>query len=246
MMDAAVEGLNALTRTFGAEVRDILELMDVGEGERMSMLSLAKLLIQLEGTALRYRPDVVVDAVNTATAISYQDVYTASEIVSRDLTGCPLDVALGECRRECEAISADQLPLDDVSLGDSICTNGVCLTVIELPGDGYWADVSVETLDFTTLSELRQGSKVNLEKAILAKGLHSGNLVVVDAQLLLELLVLVEEVLALGHGGVQVVVDRRGPDTQLGADLVELLPGCVVARVFLQHEISLFTVHKRI
>ena len=31
------------------------------------------------------------------------------------------------------------LPMDDVSLGDSIATNGVCLTVIELPGDGYIA-----------------------------------------------------------------------------------------------------------
>ena len=34
--------------------------------------------------------------------------------------------------------------------GDSICTNGACLTVVELPGDGYWADVSTETLNFTT------------------------------------------------------------------------------------------------
>ncbi|MCB1675326.1 MAG: riboflavin synthase, partial [Halioglobus sp.] len=40
-------------------------------------------------------------------------------------------------------IDSGTLPLDDVALGDSICTSGVCLTVIELPGDGYWADVSV-------------------------------------------------------------------------------------------------------
>ncbi len=55
-------------------------------------------------------------------------------------------------------IHTGKLPLDDVALGDSICTNGVCLTVIELPGDGYWADVSVETLNFTTLGSLQPGS----------------------------------------------------------------------------------------
>lgn len=47
-------------------------------------------------------------------------------------------------------VHTGKLPLDDLALGDSICTNGVCLTVIDLPGDGYWADVSVESLNFTT------------------------------------------------------------------------------------------------
>ena len=47
-------------------------------------------------------------------------------------------------------VRTGKLPLEDVALGDSICTSGVCLTVIELPGDGYWADVSVESLNFTT------------------------------------------------------------------------------------------------
>lgn len=63
-------------------------------------------------------------------------------------------------------VRTGKLPLDDVSLGDSISTNGVCLTVVELPGDGYWADVSVETLNFTTLGDLAVGSPVNLEKAL--------------------------------------------------------------------------------
>ena len=36
-------------------------------------------------------------------------------------------------------IKTGKLPLADVKLGDSIATNGVCLTVTELPGDGYWA-----------------------------------------------------------------------------------------------------------
>ena len=48
-------------------------------------------------------------------------------------------------------IKTGKLPLADVQSGDSIATNGVCLTVTELPGDGYWADVSNETLSLTSL-----------------------------------------------------------------------------------------------
>jgi len=74
-------------------------------------------------------------------------------------------------------IETGQLSLDDVALGDSICTSGVCLTVIELPGDGYWADVSVETLDFTTLGALQPGSRVNLEKALTPASRLGGHIV---------------------------------------------------------------------
>ena len=74
-------------------------------------------------------------------------------------------------------INTGRLPLDDVAPGDSICTNGVCLTVIELPGDGYWADVSVETLNFTTLGQLRRGAKVNLEKALTPASRLGGHIV---------------------------------------------------------------------
>lgn len=69
------------------------------------------------------------------------------------------------------------LSLDDVALGDSICTNGVCLTVVDLPGDGYWADVSIETLNFTTLGKLETGSKVNLEKAMTPASRLGGHIV---------------------------------------------------------------------
>lgn len=74
-------------------------------------------------------------------------------------------------------IRSGKLPLDDVALGDSISTNGVCLTVIELPGDGYWADVSVETLNFTTLGKLGEGSRVNLEKALTPQSRLGGHIV---------------------------------------------------------------------
>ena len=74
-------------------------------------------------------------------------------------------------------ISAGDLRMDNVALGDSIATNGVCLTVIELPGDGYIADVSRETLNHTTLGELKPGSPVNLEKALTLNTHLGGHLV---------------------------------------------------------------------
>lgn len=74
-------------------------------------------------------------------------------------------------------IQTGKLPLEDVALGDSICTNGVCLTVVELPGDGYWADVSNETMDFTTLGSLERGSTVNLEKSLTPESRLGGHIV---------------------------------------------------------------------
>jgi riboflavin synthase len=74
-------------------------------------------------------------------------------------------------------IQTGKLDLADVQLGDSIATNGCCLTVIELPGDGYWADVSVESLNFTTLGDLKPGSKVNLEKALTPASRLGGHIV---------------------------------------------------------------------
>jgi len=74
-------------------------------------------------------------------------------------------------------VHTGKLPLGDVGLGDSIATNGVCITVTDLPGDGFWADVSVETLNFTTLGKLREGSRVNLEKALTPQSRLGGHIV---------------------------------------------------------------------
>ncbi len=74
-------------------------------------------------------------------------------------------------------INSGGLDLSDVNLGDSIATNGVCLTVVELPGDGYIADVSLETLEYSTLGELASGSSVNLEKALTPTTRLGGHLV---------------------------------------------------------------------
>lgn len=69
------------------------------------------------------------------------------------------------------------LPLEGVQLGDSIATSGVCLTVTDLPGDGYWADVSGETLTCTSLGTLALGAKVNLERALTPSTRLGGHLV---------------------------------------------------------------------
>jgi len=74
-------------------------------------------------------------------------------------------------------IHTGKLDLSDVQSGDSIATNGVCLTAVELPGDGYVADVSAETLSKTTLDRLKVGTKVNLEKAMTPTTRLGGHLV---------------------------------------------------------------------
>lgn len=74
-------------------------------------------------------------------------------------------------------ILTNELDLADVQLGDSIAVNGVCLTAVELPGDGFWADVSGETLSCTTFKSLSVGTKTNLEKALTPTTRLGGHLV---------------------------------------------------------------------
>lgn len=74
-------------------------------------------------------------------------------------------------------IETGKLPLASVALGDSIATSGVCLTVTELPGDGYWADVSPETLSLTTLGQKSVGDAVNLEPSLTLNTPLGGHLV---------------------------------------------------------------------
>ena len=69
------------------------------------------------------------------------------------------------------------LSMSDVHLGDSIATNGICLTVIEMGSDYYVADVSSETLRRTTLGQWKIGTRVNLEKALLPTTRLGGHLV---------------------------------------------------------------------
>ena len=74
-------------------------------------------------------------------------------------------------------IHAGKLEMGSVALGDSIAVNGVCLTVVELFGDSFTADVSRETIALTTLQSLGNGSRVNLEKALTLSTPLGGHLV---------------------------------------------------------------------
>lgn len=73
-------------------------------------------------------------------------------------------------------IAADQV-LAGTKLGDSICTNGVCLTVVKLGSGTFWADVSVETIRRTNLTDLKPGDSVNLERALSLSDRLGGHIV---------------------------------------------------------------------
>lgn len=75
------------------------------------------------------------------------------------------------------SVNSGKLDLGDVALGDSIAVNGVCLTAVELNSTGFTADVSGETLANTAFSQLRTGSRVNLEKALTPTTRLGGHLV---------------------------------------------------------------------
>lgn len=87
--------------------------------------------------------------------------------------------------------------LEGTLVGDSIATNGVCLTVTSLTGHGFTADVMPETVSRTALGELVSGSRVNLERALSLQTRLGGHIV-------------------SGHiDGTGRIADRRQDDTAL-------------------------------
>jgi riboflavin synthase len=93
-----------------------------------------------------------------------QDV---GQVASREMRG--VDARL--------VITTKNLDLTDTAIGDSICVQGVCLTVVALTPDSFTADVSHETLSLTTLGDLKAGASVNLEPALRAGDRLGGHLV---------------------------------------------------------------------
>lgn len=65
----------------------------------------------------------------------------------------------------------------DMAIGDSIAVNGACLTVVKFIRGAFLTDVSPETVDRSTLGGLRQGAKVNLERALRLSDRLGGHLV---------------------------------------------------------------------
>ena len=67
--------------------------------------------------------------------------------------------------------------LEGSQIGDSIAVNGVCLTVTSIGSNEYSADVMAETLDRSSLGNLKKGDRVNLERAMPANGRFGGHIV---------------------------------------------------------------------
>lgn len=101
--------------------------------------------------------------------------------------------------------------MEGTAVGDSISTNGVCLTVTSLTPAGFTADVMPETVRRTALSALKAGSEVNLERALTLQTRLGGHIV-------------------QGHvDGIGTVIDRQADDNALwltiecGADLMRYI-----------------------
>jgi len=74
-------------------------------------------------------------------------------------------------RIECRTV------LGDIFEGASIAVNGVCLTAVNIDSEGFWCDLSPETLACTNLGDLRSGSPVNLERPLAVGDRLSGHIV---------------------------------------------------------------------
>ena len=72
---------------------------------------------------------------------------------------------------------AATLIFNDLGIGDSVSTNGVCLTVTHISGNTFTADVAHESLNRSTLGALKLQSSVNLERAMSACGRFGGHIV---------------------------------------------------------------------
>jgi len=67
--------------------------------------------------------------------------------------------------------------MEDTRQGSSIAVNGVCLTATSVDNEGFWCDLSPETLARTNLGDLREGSRVNLERPAAVGDRLSGHIV---------------------------------------------------------------------
>lgn len=94
-------------------------------------------------------------------------IEATGEIVSISPTG-------GDVRL---TIRSQTLDFGDVALGDSIASNGICLTVVAIDGNRYAVDVSYETLSISAIEYWQVGDTLNLEKAMLPTTRFGGHMV---------------------------------------------------------------------
>lgn len=89
------------------------------------------------------------------------------EIISKDVNSIGLKIQANEV-------------LKDAKIGDSICVSGVCLTVVKIEDNTFFADVMHETLNKTILKYLKENDEVNLEKSLTLQDYLGGHLVYGD------------------------------------------------------------------
>ena len=93
-------------------------------------------------------------------------VETAAKVVAIKKNGGNIDITL-------ECPFANELRIDQ-----SVAHNGVCLTVVDLPGNGTYTVTAIkETLDRSNLGMLKPGDLVNLERSMLMNGRLDGHIV---------------------------------------------------------------------
>lgn len=86
-------------------------------------------------------------------------------------------IEIGHTAAGARLILTTSVPLAEVSLGESICINGVCLTVTGIAGTVLSFDVSAESLRRTNLGDLQPGDQANLERSLRLNDRLSGHLV---------------------------------------------------------------------
>ncbi len=97
--------------------------------------------------------------------------------IRRGSTEAKLVIACSKVLGKNGSLSSDPSYGVPTQIGDSICVNGVCLTVTAMGGGTFTADVMPETFSRSSLAELRPGSPVNLERAMPAWGRFGGHIV---------------------------------------------------------------------
>ncbi|MGL5088546.1 MAG: riboflavin synthase [Cetobacterium sp.] len=79
-----------------------------------------------------------------------------------------------------KVVIACNLVLKKANLGDSICTNGVCLTIVQITSKTFTANIMNESLKVSTFKNLKSGDLVNLEKSLTLESYLGGHLVTGD------------------------------------------------------------------
>lgn len=84
---------------------------------------------------------------------------------------------IGKYGQDARVVIEARVVTEDIQEGDSIAVNGVCLTALDVGKNSFAADVSRETLDRSTLGNLKPGTPVNLERAVTPLTRLGGHLV---------------------------------------------------------------------